>query len=86
MGGGNFGQSIWDESVVLLGTYWRTHLELGELFGNLMKNPWELDGNTLGTWGALWKLDGNTLGIAKTQNFQTPTSPMAFYMCVFTLH
>ncbi len=73
MGGGNFGQSIWDKSVVLLGTYWRTHWELGELFGNLMKNPWELD--------------GNTLGIAKTQNFQTPTSPMAFYVCVcvFTL-
>ncbi len=40
-GGGDFGQSIWDESVVLLGTYWRTHWELDE-------NPWELDGNTLG--------------------------------------
>jgi hypothetical protein len=62
----------------LIGTHW----ELAELFGNLMKNPWVLDGNTLGTCRALWKLDGNTLGIAKTQNFQTPTSPIAFYMCV----
>jgi len=47
---------------VLLGTYWRTHLELGELFGNLMKNPWELDRNTLGTCRALWKLDEKPLG------------------------
>jgi hypothetical protein len=29
----NFGLSIWDKSVALLGTYWGTH--------------WELDGNTL---------------------------------------
>jgi hypothetical protein len=37
--GVNFGQSIWDKSVVLLGTYWRTHWELGELFWKLDEKP-----------------------------------------------
>jgi hypothetical protein len=32
----NFGQTIWDISEVLLGTFWWTTWELGESFGNFM--------------------------------------------------
>ncbi len=68
MGGGTLGKAY----GIKVWCYWEhigEHIgNLGSSFGNLMKNPWELD--------------GNTLGIAKTQNFQTPTSPMAFYVCV----
>jgi hypothetical protein len=32
----NFGQSIWDNSVVLLGTSWATQWELGKPFDNFM--------------------------------------------------
>jgi hypothetical protein len=30
--GENFGQNIWDKNVVLMGTYWGTHWELGKPF------------------------------------------------------
>jgi len=41
----NFGQSISCKSMVLLGTHW----QLVEPFGNMMRTPWELDENPLGT-------------------------------------
>jgi hypothetical protein len=37
----NFGQSIWDKNVVLLGKFWGTHQELDKSFGNLMGTHWE---------------------------------------------
>ncbi len=43
----NFGQSIWYESVVKLGTYGGTHWELQDSHGKLMGTHWELDENTL---------------------------------------
>jgi hypothetical protein len=35
--GENFGQNIWDKRVVLLGIFWGTHWELGELFVNALR-------------------------------------------------
>jgi hypothetical protein len=45
----NICQNIWDKSEVLWRTCWGTHWELGEYIENLMRTPWELKRNTLGT-------------------------------------